>query len=489
DRADPFRRAARPPGRRPHRRARAAAPRPRLPVRHRRRPPLAAAVPPGKPGGGQLARRAGVHHPGAAGGGGAHHPALRGRLLLRQRPAAAHRPSQLRHLWRGGAGAGGARHRRGRGGCRRHRARVDGVPGAGEHRAGGRRPLRRLPGAAGAHLGGAPVGGARPRKRARPARRRGAAHGQARLRADGGGGARGDDGAADGAGGEPSPREARRAVHRGPGAEQRGQHHGAHQPARLRRVHLHPLGERVHLFRRAGQEAGVPQEPAVRAGAGRAAARRGQGAHAAGADQQGRAADGSRVRRAQGAPGRGADAPVRHARPGRAAPARHAHGVRAPHEGGPDRLPALHPPAQPHRVQPHRGHRRRLRRGHHQAELPGPAVAGGKGAAGDARQPGAGLRPAAGQGVHQHDGHLPRGQRRHSRHLRAGAGDGPQPPARGASPAHRAGGVRRVRGAGGPAPHVRPFGAGPRDGQAAAHHHQDHRPGAVRNPCRRLLRL
>ena len=50
---------------------------------------------------------------------------------------------------------------------------------------------------------------------------------------------------------------------------------------RLRRVHLHPLGERLHLLRGAGQEAGLSQDAALRSRHDGAAPRRGQGARAA----------------------------------------------------------------------------------------------------------------------------------------------------------------------------------------------------------------
>ena len=91
---------------------------------------------------------------------------LRGRLLLRQRPATAHRPRQLRHLRRGGPGAAPARHRPA-GGATRAPPREEwtavlslllGDPPRS-------RPLRGLPRAAGARRAGARHPGASRRRR------------------------------------------------------------------------------------------------------------------------------------------------------------------------------------------------------------------------------------------------------------------------------------------------------------------------------------
>ena len=49
-----------------------------------------------------------------------------------------------------------------------------------------------------------------------------------------------------------------------PGAQQRNVHGGHDHGARLRRVHLHSLGQRLHLLRGLGQEAGILQGPALR---------------------------------------------------------------------------------------------------------------------------------------------------------------------------------------------------------------------------------
>jgi hypothetical protein len=154
--------------------------------------------------------------------------------------------------------------------------------------------------------------------------------------------------------GERPAGEAGGAVHRGPGPQQRDLHHGHDRAARLRRLHVHPLRERVHLQRGAGPEAGADKLQLYELGLGALF-------HDLGKMRIDRrsptspAADRRGVRPDAAAHHRGAAGAVRHARVQRAAVPGHAHGLRAPHEGGPDRVPQEQADAGPHAVQPDRG--------------------------------------------------------------------------------------------------------------------------------------
>ena len=66
------------------------------------------------------------------------------------------------------------------------------------------------------------------------------------------------------AGAAPQAGEARGAAGGRPGAQQRNVHGRPDHHPRLRRVHVHPLGQCLHLLRRPGQEAGILQGAALR---------------------------------------------------------------------------------------------------------------------------------------------------------------------------------------------------------------------------------
>ena len=218
-----------------------------------------------------------------------------------------------------------------------------------------------------------------------------------------------------------SVKRVKRAVQldRRPGPQQRDLAGGPHDDPRLRRVHVHPLGQRLHLLGGAGQEAGLHPAPALRPRHDGAAARRGQGAGPGGHPQQDHRARRAGVADHAGAPVARRAHPVRHARARRAAVPDDPRGARAPHEDRPDRVSQVRP-------RPRRSASSRASWRWPTASTPPPRGGATRryrssrtrccARCGRTRKRGYDTR--ARQGAHQPDRHLSGGHLRHPRHVR-----------------------------------------------------------------------